>query len=495
MAQHSRGIGFWIALSLALLTAAAQGELPPEDREWRAVETPNFQLFGDAREARIKHIGDSLERLKSILDHLGTRGATPPVPTFVYVFRDQESFAPYGPLDTDGRPKEKIAGFFHKKPHGNFLAVHALNRSQSTRTVLHELVHFFVRYNLPGAPLWFNEGLAEFYSTFEVVDPYIHTGKIIDYHLYWLQQNDMLPLTEVFAVNHNSPAYNETDRRGVFYAQSWLLVHYLLLGTDDGLSQVLHFLELQRHLPTEEAFVRAFKTTPEKLQKKLRRYQKSSRFTFRRAKVDVDDLKSSFRTRTLSRAETLARLGELRAGLRNRTPLVEEHLQASLELDPSQVRAYIGLGQQALMKMPEGPDPDYDMAVQHFATAKSLAPDDKLLDFLLLHARNLRGDPPSSMKRAAVRLVNANPGLAGAWYLLTQAYEDSTVADLDNKIRAYEGAFRLMPDELEYAQTLVVLYRRAGRDEDAQRLVDRVLKPRGLAEKDEPEPASEEPST
>ncbi len=495
MAQHGRGVGFWIALGLTLLTPTVQGELPPEDREWRAVETANFQLFGDAPEARIKHLGDSLERLKSILDHLGTRGATPPVPTFVYVFRDQESFAPYGPLDEDGQPKERISGFFHKKPHGNFLAVHALDRNQSTRTVLHELVHFFVRYNLPGAPLWLNEGLAEFYSTFEVVDPYIHTGKIIEPHLYWLQQNDMMPLTEVFAVNHNSPAYNETDRRGVFYAQSWLLVHYLLLGTDNGLGQVLDFLELQRYLPTEEAFGRAFRTTPEKLEKKLRRYQKSSRFTFRRAKVDVNDLKSSFRTRTLSRAETLARLGELMVSLQYRESLVAEHLQASLALDPSQVRAYIGLGQQAMTKLPDGPDPDYDMAVQHFATAKSLTPDDKLLDYLLLRARSLRGDPPSSMKRAAVRMVNANPGLAGAWYLLTQVYEDSTDDDLENKIRAYEGAFRLMPDEVEYAQTLVLLYRQAGRAEDAQRLVDRLLKPRGLDKQVEASPESEDPSS
>ena len=37
-----------------------------------------------------------------------------------------------------------------------------------------------------------------------------------------------MPLHELFAVTHNSPQYNESTRQGMFYAESWLLTHFLM---------------------------------------------------------------------------------------------------------------------------------------------------------------------------------------------------------------------------------------------------------------------------
>lgn len=62
-------------------------------------------------------------------------------------------------------------------------------------------------------PLWFNEGLAEYYSTFSITgDQKIVMGKPIASHVYLLR-NKMLPLRTLFQVDHKSPHYNERDKR------------------------------------------------------------------------------------------------------------------------------------------------------------------------------------------------------------------------------------------------------------------------------------------
>ena len=40
----------------------------------------------------------------------------------------------------------------------------------------------------------------------------------------------MLPLQTLLTVDHDSPLYNEGNRRSTFYAQSWALTHLILLG-------------------------------------------------------------------------------------------------------------------------------------------------------------------------------------------------------------------------------------------------------------------------
>ena len=40
-------------------------------------------------------------------------------------------------------------------------------------------------------------------------------------------QNRLIPLPVLFAVDHNSPYYHEENKGSIFYAESWALVHYL----------------------------------------------------------------------------------------------------------------------------------------------------------------------------------------------------------------------------------------------------------------------------
>jgi hypothetical protein len=73
-----------------------------------------------------------------------------------------------------------------------------------------------------------DEGFAEYFSTIEVDGKQAKLGKKPppgDWEL--LHQHGMMKVSDLFRVQHNSREYNEGDRRSVFYAESWLLVHYL----------------------------------------------------------------------------------------------------------------------------------------------------------------------------------------------------------------------------------------------------------------------------
>ena len=100
------------------------------------------------------------------------------------------------------------------------------------QVVYHEFVHLLVNNSVRSMPLWFNEGLAEYYATFEVqrVGRIARPRNVQEDHVLLLRDR-FLPLESIVAVDHDSPLYNESDKTSIFYAESWALVHYLLMGS------------------------------------------------------------------------------------------------------------------------------------------------------------------------------------------------------------------------------------------------------------------------
>ena len=52
-------------------------------------------------------------------------------------------------------------------------------------------------------------------------------GDLIPAHVLTLRDERMLDLPTLASVDHDSPYYNERGKTGIFYAQSWALVHML----------------------------------------------------------------------------------------------------------------------------------------------------------------------------------------------------------------------------------------------------------------------------
>lgn len=230
-----------LALSALATSATAQPSAPDE---WLAVRSANFTVYSDAEAERALEIAIGLERLRDAFALLSPEvSLNAPVPTRIVAFRDAESFAGYKTVaDRDGL---KILGQFLAHRDGNFIA---LNSDPSLvgalATIQHEYVHQLVQHNLPRMPLWFNEGLAEYYSTFVVEGEVAFLGRPVERHLRWLRTHTKFSLSDVLAATSESAADHGAEAAGQMYAVSWLLVHYLLSGDDDRLNATAELLYL-----------------------------------------------------------------------------------------------------------------------------------------------------------------------------------------------------------------------------------------------------------
>jgi len=280
-----------------------------------------------------------------------------------------------------------VRGYFLAGPEMNYIAFGAEGRGQNPYEIIfHEYEHFITRNNLFHAPLWLDEGLAEFYSTFETSDTDLKAtlGAPVTRHVLYLRNHEILPLKTLFAVDRRSPYYNEAGKVGTFYAQSWALVHYLMLANDGKRrSQFAEFIRLlDRDTPVEESFRQAFQVDYRTIEKEVANYAFRGTYPVLFATfLDKLTAEKDIQSTTLSEAEVQYYLGDLL--LRNNRPKdAESRLQKSISLDAKFAPSRVSLGllylrqdrledAQAALRLAIETDPTNYLA--HFYFAQALA--------------------------------------------------------------------------------------------------------------------------
>jgi lipoprotein NlpI len=259
-----------LVLSLGILTVQAK-------ETWIKIDSDKFTFISNTSESKLRDLAAELEQfhlaLTLIFPTLKTKNV---VPTRVLIFKDHASYHPFKPR-YKGKIKENVAGYFRKGLDLNYITLTADPNSLSPyRVIFHEYAHFIIDRNLVHAPLWLNEGIAEFYSTFKTEDGMRKTliGSPISYHIYTLRDKPLLPLKTLLAVDQRSPHYNESSKAGIFYAQSWALVHYLMLGNNGKRQpQLANFIrQLNTGKSLEENFKESFQCDYKVIEEELSQY-------------------------------------------------------------------------------------------------------------------------------------------------------------------------------------------------------------------------------
>jgi hypothetical protein len=148
----------------------------------------------------------------------------PPEVIDIWLFRDRVSYTNHARLLFDDTPTT---------PFGYYSAGHRaliMNISTGGGTLVHEIVHPFMRANFPDCPAWFNEGLASLYEQsaeknghiqglinwrFKGLEQAIKDGKTVSF-----QQLTSMPDAEFYGAV-NATNYNQ------YYAQARYLCFYL----------------------------------------------------------------------------------------------------------------------------------------------------------------------------------------------------------------------------------------------------------------------------
>lgn len=344
-----------LTVTLCLLVVVSQPAVVVAKDNWISIRSKNFFLVGNASEKEIRKVALKLEQFREVLSHaLPNIRFNSPVPTTVVVFRDHRSYGPF-------KPRPNTAGYFQAGLDVNYITLttevpgadnpyfvrssSAGGRDPAYEVIFHEYTHLLVNNTFDNAPLWFNEGIAEYYSSFIINDDQkIVLGRNIGEHVYLLRDNKMLPLKTLFEVDHKSPHYNEAKKQGIFYAQSWALVHYLLIGKAGKREQLGKFLDLlNARVPVEDACQQAFGMPLVGMEKELRNYVNQNRYNeltghFER-KLELD---ANMPVTPLTEAEAQAYLGDLL--LHGYRQDAYTYLQKALKLDPNLGMAHASLG-------------------------------------------------------------------------------------------------------------------------------------------------------
>ncbi len=316
--------------------------------EWTTVQSRNFTLVGNAGEREIRRVAMQLEQFRAAFGRLFSQARLQSsAPTRVIVFKSDGSFRAFKPVH-EGRPAA-VTGYFQPASDVNYIALTVETREERPYgTIFHEYVHALTRNNTRNAPLWFSEGLAEYYSTFEALDggKKLLLGKPIASHVHYLRDHQAIPLQTLFAVNHGSAYYNEREKKGAFYAQSWALLHFFMQGNEGQHRPAFNkYLSLlATGTPIEESFRQAFNTDFATLERDLTNYISRNRYSFDAFTLgDRLNVDTEMAAKPLSEADSQYYLGDLLLHTQ-RLDEAEAHLQHAIALDGKHAAARASLG-------------------------------------------------------------------------------------------------------------------------------------------------------
>jgi len=467
---------FAIALCLLLVVPICARN---KEEGWTRVQSKNFLIIGNASERDIRKVAAHLEQFReAFLRLLPVVHFDSSVPLTVIVFKDDEAYAPFEPL-YNGQPAG-VAGFFQSSPDVDYITL-SVDRKQMRRLgalASHEYVHLLVRNSFNNAPLWFNEGLAEYYSTFEISkgNKKVTLGSPVSTHVQTLRERELLPLEKLFNVDDSSPYYKEQDKRNIFYAQSWALVHYLLNGPRR--IQLSTYLDLlSKGMAVTEAFRQAFQTDFANLENDLRAYIRFN--SYPRQIITFDErleLDPFIHSKPLREAEAQFYLGDLLLHT-NHLDAAAGYLERAVTLDPTLAAAHASLG---VLHMRQN---RFDEAKKHLERA-SRNSQNYLVHYYYAYVLSREGigldsviegyygtEAAQLMRAELKKAIELAPNFAEAYRLLAFV---NLVRDeqLDESIALLKQAISLSPRRQEYALLLAQVYSRREEFDAARKVLD-----------------------
>ena len=464
MKQLSRCFLFLIFI----LASTPASPIPAKEKSWIEISSPQFTVFSDAGEKKARRIIHEFEKFHAVIrQFIPSIQASPSIPTIILAAENERSLRSLLPQFWEKRGLAHPSGIFVGGPERNYVALRLdLDDDFRYHIVYHEYVHLLMRLNFPPLATWLSEGLAECFGYAVISDKSALVGRPSPEQLQILRNEQPIPITDLFAVDHESPYYQEESKASIFYAQSWALTHLLLLG-DKGTNapKLWKYLELiQNNVSNDEATAQAFGDL-KALERRLNEYiLQLSFYSFKVKTPSVKDPKE-YPVRTVSSLEINAVQGDFFVSTQRWTE-AKEMLDRVLQEDPQNAAAHSSLGffyQQRNQR---------DAAQKHFMIAAKSGSQSCLVHYYLGVEESSLGEyeQAESSYRKAIEL---NPKFAPAYSRLawTLAMNESKK---EEALQFAIKAINLEPGVLHHKITLATVLMRMQRVDEAIQLGEKI---------------------
>ncbi len=335
-----------VLLSVFLFGAGAWAEDPIEATEptlveslelddWSLTSADSFDLYTNAGEVAAKRLSIRILRFLDAVERVTNVGpAEPRQGPAIFVFASRTQL---GPFEIPG-----AAGYMIPDYARNLVALSIDDRRNGIPTLYHELTHDLLNSaGRVGFPTWYDEGFAEFLSTITVREDLATVGMTPASRAAQLQRAETIDFEALL----ESQSLSEMEDPERFYAESWLLVHYLNTQVDNTSRRLRRFLSRSKSgMSADRALESAFGKTLTELEQALLTFRarisdgKSVAF---RLEVPFKDHESE--TAPVSRRDIAIQLGRLALATQH-TETAVALFDDALASDPDDPRAIAGRG-------------------------------------------------------------------------------------------------------------------------------------------------------
>jgi tetratricopeptide (TPR) repeat protein len=444
---------------------------PAADEKWLLARSRHFVFISSADEKRTRAVAAELETLAAALTQVDSTFSAPTsTPTRVILFTRNRESRPYFDMLLNRRDANVSGVFVSQREGGSMVINQDYSWQGGDRAPLHELVHNHMQSGDSHAPLWLEEGIAEYFSNATIRRGSISAGEPMTSHISVLRQRARIPLPQLFAAARESDIYNGSIAQQTFYAESWAIVDWLVRISDKSFYAFVH--DVAHGGSVEAALKTRYRRTLRDLDWALSRFSAPQQNAWA-ITLPVPETDTAVTVQPLDRASTLYELGHFLAGMEELSAEAERHYRAALEANPQHARSLAGLG------MLRAAAAKYAEATPLFDRAIAADPND--VEVALSYAEALMQDQIGALAQSAgtteddlTRFRNARALVqrtlthrADAGFPLGRALGDlgttySAEDDVTPGIAPLEEASKLLPARMDFALHLLAMYRRTG---------------------------------
>jgi tetratricopeptide (TPR) repeat protein len=466
--------------ALAILPCSGAFGASDPNQGWIEVRSAHFVVSTNAGEKEARRIADQFEQIRALFHAaFANLRVDPEQPVLILAAKNENTMKMLLPEDWEVKGHVHPAGLYQQGEDKHYVVLQLDSAGANPfHALYHEYTHALLHLNFSGLPLWLDEGLAEFYGNSQLGEKESRVGIIDETRLYILSQNKLLPIETLLNVEHGSPHYNEANRASVFYAESWALVHYLMLDPEAQQRQLVkRFLTAWDKSGSQIQAAEETFGDLKRFGQVIEAYSRQTRFRVGLFKNTQQAADKSYSVRSLTVGEILALRGDCathRKMLEQARPLLEQAVQT----EPNLAIGHEALGYYLYLKEDQsGADKEMKKAMELGST--SFVPP-YYHGMLLLRGGLGRSEAAQEAIKSLQKATAINPRFAPAFEGLAQAYSVNPETQ-KQAVEAGIQAAKLEPTMHAYAINLAYLLLNNNRTADArqlaQRLVERAASP------------------